>query len=265
MNGPLSWRALVVALLAVLLWSPMAPGWSDHKPGHQHDHDDPTTCAPPGAFHVGTHNVLHGTATFTPFATVIGWQEVTRPLHRTKLKNQLGTAYRHYIPADSAAAAVPVSWRAGSFAFVAGRSVKTHDGRLGVTPSRWITIVHLKRRSTGQRVIVVNTHFISEAFKYGASYLYWRRDRWFTHLRVLNRELARIRYHHPRAALYLVGDVNHRGYLDFSARHLYPLRSGTSTPIDHLYAGVPGRGGCVARLSTMGSDHHRWRAAAWIA
>lgn len=267
-------RALLVALLTALLMAPAAPGWSDHKDDHEHSHDDPapapapspTGCTPPaGSFHVGTHNVLHGTATFTPFATAIGWQEVTRAVHRTKMKNQLGTAYRHYIPANSSAAAVPVSWRAGYFSFLAARSVKTHDGRLGVTPSRWITIVHLRKRTTGQRVIVVNTHFISEAFKEGSSYRAWRLNRWYTHLWVLRRELNRIRYNNPRAALFLVGDFNRRGYLDFSAQQISPLRAGTSTPIDHLYAGVPGRGGCVAKLTTMGSDHNRWRASAWIA
>lgn len=274
MNRRTTLRALVIALLTALLLSPAAPGWSDHKDAHTHDDPPPspspsptpTTCTPPaGSFHVGTHNVLHGTATFTPFATAIGWQEVTRATHRTKLKNQLGTAYRHYIPADNAAAAVPVSWRAGYFSFLAARSVKTHDGRLGVTPSRWINIVHLKKRTTGQRVVFVNTHLISEAFRDGSSYRSWRLNRWYTHLWVLHRELARIRYNNPGAALFVVGDFNRRGYVDFSSKRIHPLRAGTSTPIDHMYAGLPGRGGCVAKLTPMGSDHNRWRSAAWIA
>lgn len=248
-------RALVVAVLATLIWVPV--GWGSTASAR--------CTGPVGAFRLGSHNVLHGNARITDFAGVIGWQEVTHRADRRKLVNTLGPGYRHYIPQHHRAAAIPISWRHRNFRLLSWRSVMTHEGRRDVTPSRWINVVHLQHRRTGKRIVVVNTHFISEAFKMGASYLYWRQHRWFTHRNALVANLAQIRRFHPRAALFVVGDFNHRGYLDLSRWGLRPLRRAPgSTPIDQLYAGRPGTGNCVQRLSRVGSDHHRWRAMAWV-
>lgn len=256
-------RALVVALLATLALVPA--GAASSKPPQPGGEPAPACWSPGSAFSIGTHNVLHGTATFTRFAAVIGWQEVTRPVHRTKMKNQLGSGYRHYIPLVDSAAAIPVSWHADRFAFLAGHSIKTHEGRIGITPDRWISVVHLRRRSNGQRYVFVNTHFISEAFKEGSSYRTWRLERWQEHYRKLHAVLGGIRANHPHAPIWLVGDFNHSGYLNFDALRLSPLRLENRLPIDQMYAGLPGRGGCVAKLSPMGSDHDRWFARAWTA
>lgn len=256
-------RALVVALLAVLAWLPTAAATSSPLLPSA-DEPPPVCTAPPGSWSIGTHNVLHGTAAFTPFASIIGWQEVDKPGSWTRLQRQLGAAYSSYIPLNRSAAAVPVSWRRDKFQFLSAWSVKTHEGLLGVTPDRWISVVHLRARSTGRAFYVLNTHFISEAFKTGSSYQAWRLARWYEHLAKLRRLLSALRYSHPGAAIFLVGDFNHHGYLDFSPQRVYPLLHGTSTPIDQLYAGLPGRGDCVEKLSMMGSDHNRWLAAAWI-
>lgn len=260
-------RALVAALATLLLWLPAGPAASD-KGGGGHDDDKPptptTTCAPAGSFRVGTHNVLHGAATFTRFAGVIGWQEVSDPADRRKLRSQLGTGYGHYISRDGSAAAVPVSWRAATFRLLKAYSVKTHEGRLNVSPDRWITVVHLQRRDTGRRFVVLNTHFVSEAFKSGSSHRAWRLSRWYDHHTKLKRVLANLRGTYPHRGIFLVGDFNHHGYLDYSAKRVYPVRAEHGTPIDQIYAGVPGRGDCLEKLSTVGSDHTRWRAAAWF-
>lgn len=247
-------RALVVAILATLLWVPA--GW-----------DGPASArctGPVGAFRLGSHNVLHGNAVFTGFAGVIGWQEVTDRGDRRKLVAQLGPGYRHYIPATHHAAAIPVSWRHRNFQYVTSRSVKTHEGRKHITPSRWINVVHLRHRRTGERVVVVNTHFISGAFTPGHNAPMWRRHHWFVHRNALVANLAQIRKYHPRAAVFVLGDFNHKGYLDLSRFRLRPLRLGVSKPIDQLYAGRPGTANCVQKLSRVGSDHHRWRAMAWV-
>lgn len=258
-------RTLVVALLAVLVWLPS--GAASSRPKHPGGGGEPTptpSCAAPaGSWTIGTHNVLHGSATFTPFAAVIGWQEADRTTTPTKLRTQLGSLYRHYIPAGSAGY-IPVSWRADRFSFISARSVKTHEGRLGVSPDRWISIVHLRVRATGRHVVFVNTHFVSEAFKEGSSYRTWRLEMWYRHYHRLFYELGVIRSTWPTAPIHLVGDFNRSGYLNFDAHRVSPMRLGDRHPIDQLYAGVPGRGGCVAQLSQMGSDHSRWQGRAWI-
>lgn len=247
-------RALAVVVLATLLWVPA--GWGTPASAR---------CTGPfGAFRIGSHNVLHGKALFTGFAGVIGWQEVTHRADRQKLLAGLGPGYRHYVPATHRAAAIPVSWRHRNFQYVTSRSVKTHEGRKDITPSRWINVVHLRHRRTGERVVVVNTHFISGAFTPGHNAPVWRRHQWFVHRNALVANLAQIRKFHPRAAVFVLGDFNHQGYLDLSRFRLRPLRIGAGKPIDQLYAGRPGTANCVQKLSRVGSDHHRWRAMAWV-
>lgn len=249
-------RTLVLALLASLL---LVPGGSVTASARSSE------CAPgPATFTLGTHNTLHGRARFTPFAHVIGWQEVTDPADRAKLRRQLGPRYRHYIPRDGGAAAVPISWDRRVFAYLTSRSVKTHGGKYRVTPSRWINVVHLRHRASGRRLVVVNTHFVSEAFNPGSRQRAWRLRAWHAHQRELYETLAQIRARRSKASLVVVGDFNRNLYLPFRGLRLTPLKlTRTSHPVDHLYAGAPARGDCVQRLSLRGSDH--WPRLAQIA
>lgn len=248
-------RTAAVAVLATLMWLPAGLG-SSASAGCD---------APTRAFLVGTHNVLHGKARFTAFAGIIGWQEVTDRRDRAKLKRQLGRGYRHYIPVTDEAAAVPISWRARNFRYITSRSVKVHRGREHVTPSRWINVVHLRQKLTGRRVVVINTHFISEAFKRGSSHRLWRVRKWHKHRTALYRVISQVRQRRPGTPIVVVGDVNRNGYFDFRHQALRPLRLGPgSHPVDHMYAGQPARGMCVERLSKAGSDHYRRRAEVLI-
>lgn len=246
-------RALAIALLAALLVLPTGGATTAAR-----------RCAiPPHAFNVGTHNTLQGTARFTPFASIIGWQEVQSRAARAKLVRQLGPRYQSYIPRTDGAAAIPISWRRSAFEKITSRSVMVHGPRRLVTPSRWINVVHLRQKSTGRRVIVVNTHFISEAFHPGSSFRAWRLKMWWRHARVLIRTVREIRARHPHDALIVLGDFNRDGYFGFR-EGVRPLRLGPgSHPIDHQYAGLPAVGGCVQRLSKAGSDHWRRRALIW--
>lgn len=244
-------RPLVVALVGSLLWLPGGSG-AQASPGCE---------GGDRSFTVGTHNTLHGRAHFTPFAAIIGWQEVTDPRDRAKLRRQLGRKYQSYIPRTDDAAAIPISWKRRSFTYLTSRSVKTHGGKYRVSPSRWINIVHLRQRSTGRRVIVVNTHFVSEAFRPGASHRAWRLRAWYAHRADLYRVVSQIRARRPHAALLLVGDFNRNRYLAFRSWRMYPMKLGPgSHPKDQMYAAVPAHGGCVERLTKEGSDHWRRRA-----
>ncbi len=217
------------------------------------------------SFLIGTHNTLHGRGQFTRFASVIGWQEVDSPSARIKMRHQLGPAYRHYLPAAEPAQSIPISWRNDMFMLRSASCVKTHDGRARVSPNRYISIVRLQHRGTGRQFLFVNTHFISGAFDRKSSYTEWRRARWYEHLRKLNAVLWSLRRNHPGMPIFLVGDFNRGSYPSFSAQRVYPIRSGGATPIDKIYAGRPGYGGALQRLSRMGSDHSRWRAQVRIA
>jgi endonuclease/exonuclease/phosphatase family metal-dependent hydrolase len=255
MNIRTTLKGLAVAMVASLAVLPASTSQAD------------TGCSIPDSaprFEVGTHNVLRGAADFTRFAGVIGWQEVNDDADRAKMRRQLGDRYAHFVPAPDAAGAVPISWRAANFQLLGSGSVKVHDGRARVTPSRWINWVHLRHVRSGRDITFVNTHFISGAFKASSSFTAWRLERWKEHRAKLKQVLANLRTANPQRPVFVVGDFNHRGYLDLSAQDTHPIRLGTRTPIDQLYAGRPGHGACLTELSAAGSDHNRWRALGWL-
>jgi hypothetical protein len=193
-----------------------------------------TARAEPGAaaltqIAVGTHNTLHGTASFEPFAGVIGWQEVTDPEDRTKLDNQLGAEYATFYPADGPAKAVPISWRVERFQKVGSGSIRTHAGEAGVTPARYVNWVVLEIRGTAKRFIVVNTHFISGAWGAHPE----RQERWNLHYQILYDKVAQLRQSHPDKPIFVVGDFNrHRAMEMPSPIRFVPVEGATGVPLD---------------------------------
>jgi hypothetical protein len=205
---------------------------------------------------IGTHNTLHGTASFEPFAGVIGWQEVTDPEDRTKLDNQLGAEYATFYPADGPAKAVPISWRVDRFQKVGSGSVRTHDGEAGVTPARYVNWVVLEIRGTGQRFIVVNTHFISGAWGPHPE----RQARWILHYEILYDRVAQLRQNHPGKPIFVVGDFNrHRAMAMPTPIRYVPVEGGGDVPLDHMYAPSNISHTLTQRLPTWGSDHHAYK------
>jgi endonuclease/exonuclease/phosphatase (EEP) superfamily protein YafD len=204
---------------------------------------------------IGTHNTLHGAASFERFAGVIGWQEVTDPADRTKLDNRLGAEYATFYPPDGPAKAVPISWRVERFQKVGSGSVRTHEGEAGVTPARYVNWVILELRGSGTRFIVVNTHFISGAWSGHPE----RQARWNRHYQVLRDKVAELRQNHPQQPVFVIGDFNRHLAMGMPAPIQYvPVQGGGQVPLDHMYAPSNISHGQVQRQPMWGSDHHAY-------
>lgn len=204
---------------------------------------------------IGTHNSFHGAGSFERFAGVIGWQEVDEPAARTKLDNRLGAEYSTFYPADGPAKAVPISWRVERFQKVGSGSVRTHAGEAGVTPARYVNWVILELRGSGQRFIVVNTHFISGAWSGHPE----RQARWNQHYQVLRDKVAELRQNHPQQPIFVIGDMNRHQAMNLPSPIRYvPVEGGGQVPLDHLYAPSNISHTQVQRQPTWGSDHHAY-------
>ncbi|MDB4930161.1 MAG: hypothetical protein JWM10_2645 [Myxococcaceae bacterium] len=71
--------------------------------------------------------------------------------------------------------AVPVSWRDDTFRLVRGTSRFASAGRAGVSPSRWVTRVWLRHRSSGGILSRVAHHSVSGVDGSGRAPVAWRR------------------------------------------------------------------------------------------
>ncbi len=151
----------------------------------------------------GTHNMYVGKAQFTPFAGVLGFQEVNEP--RDKMEMRFGLpGYDRFVPKGDAGD-VPIAWLRKRFKLVDKDSIRTHKGEKLVTPSRYVNWVRLRVKRTGAEFFFVNTHFISKAWSGKPE----RRKRWKKHARVLRREVAKLRQ--TGLPVFVVGDFNRRG------------------------------------------------------
>lgn len=205
---------------------------------------------------VGTHNTLHGAATFHNLAGVIGWQEVDSTAARDKMRRQLGSEYAHYFPSEIPARAVPISWRVSRFRLLNVGFQRTHDGEAGVTPARYIVWVSLEVRETGKRFIFINTHFISGAWNAHPE----RQARWLKHYQILYNKVARFRQYHPEKPIFVVGDFNRRKAMAMpSPIKWVPVKDVSGVPIDQIYAPSNISHTRVARLFKWGSDHFAYR------
>ncbi|OEV05381.1 hypothetical protein AN216_03405 [Streptomyces oceani] len=207
---------------------------------------------------VGTHNVLRGAAAFKPIGDVIGWQEMNDPADRKRLKNKL-PRYNHFIPKKKPARAVPISWRQDKFTFVRGHAVLTHKGEAKVTPNRYVTWALLEHRKTDERLIVMNTHFISGAWSKHPD----RQGRWLKHAKKLRTVIKNQHGKHPKLPIFLVGDFNRHKALKLPANVEYiRVKGAKGVPIDQSYATDTVRTSKVKRLKRFGSDHHAYRFTA---
>ncbi|MGH3646640.1 MAG: hypothetical protein ACRDTM_05640 [Micromonosporaceae bacterium] len=205
---------------------------------------------------IGTHNTLHGNATFHDFADVIGWQEVDSTAARQKMVQQLGSGYDHYLPAEIPARAVPISWRVSKLRLLNTGFQRTHDGEAGVTPARYIVWVSLEVRETGKRFIFLNTHFISGAWNKHPE----RQARWLKHYTILYNKVERFRELHPEKPIFVVGDFNrHKAMPMPSPIKWVPVKDVSGVPIDQIYAPSNISHGLVARKFKWGSDHYAYR------
>ena len=197
----------------------------------------------------GTHNMYVGKAQFTPFAGVLGFQEVNEP--RDKMEMRFGLpGYDRFVPKGDAGD-VPIAWLRKRFKLVDKDSIRTHKGEKLVTPSRYVNWVRLRVKRNGAEFFFVNTHFISKAWSGKPE----RRKRWKKHARVLRQEVAKLRK--TGLPVFVVGDFNRRGTALGIPGMTYV--GAPRVPLDHMYATEGIAHNPVEELPKNGSDHFAYR------
>ena len=125
-------------------------------------------------------------------AGVIGWQEIH---HTYRPSIRALASFTTYWPGKRFSAdanAVPISWRTRRFKLIASGVKRTHFGRPGVTPARYIAWVVLEDVATGERHWRINTHYISAAWSRHPE----RRPLWEKHDRKLAKIVLRLIWEH---------------------------------------------------------------------
>lgn len=131
---------------------------------------------------LGTYNIRAGVSTGTFEAAVravrtradlVGLQEVNSKAKEDVLKRMSGWAY--YRPARYRGEQNPVIWKTSQFTRISARSARTapscYIGNERRGPNRikphYATIVRLRHRATGERIVIVNAHLVPGAVKGG--------------------------------------------------------------------------------------------------
>lgn len=109
------------------------------------------------------------------------------------------------------AEAIPIMVRVGGDSpwEVAGQGKeRMHDGLAKVSPHRMIMWVVLKHKTTGEKTVFMNTHFVSGAWGKPKKAQQWRKQMWETHF---NKMSAKIReFHQQGLSVVFGGDFNRR-------------------------------------------------------
>lgn len=155
--------------------------------------------------------VRHDVRRAAASAGLIGWQEMAPDRYREAIRN-LGPQWSHYLPRDGGLEIpVPISWKNEVWKKEDAGFVRTHGGKAGISPNRYITWVKLKHRESGQEVVRINTHLVSGAWsKDRKPETPWRREMWNTHMRKLEEVVAR--FEKQGVAVVIGGDFNRDSY-----------------------------------------------------
>jgi hypothetical protein len=132
-----------------------------------------------GAVRHDVHRAAHS-------AGLIGWQEIAPRRYFEAIK-QLGPKWSHYMPRDGGLhIPVPISWKNDVWKKEDAGFIRTHHGKAGISPNRYITWVKLKNRATGKEIVRVNTHLVSGAWGGPRPQKDWRQDMWRLHMTKLD-------------------------------------------------------------------------------
>lgn len=119
-------------------------------------------------------------------ADLIGWNEIAPDRYRQAIRD-LGPEWGHFMPKDgNYKISNPISYRKDEWKFLDGDAEKTHDGKAGICPARYITWAKLKHKGSNEKIVRINTHLVSGAFNKTSSHNAWRRASWNTHMKKLS-------------------------------------------------------------------------------
>lgn len=163
--------------------------------------------------------VRHDVRRAASSAGLIGWQEMSPDRYRDAIRN-LGPEWGHYMPRDGKLdIPIPISWKKEKWKKLDAGFEKTHGGKAGISPNRYITWVKLKHRATGEEIVRVNTHFVSGAWRGDKPQQAWRREMWNQHMDELRDLVAR--FEKQGQTVVLGGDFNRDSYRVMGDRMKY--------------------------------------------
>lgn len=124
--------------------------------------------------------MLEDTAKVGARADVVLWQELGERQDREALRSSLPASEWVHVHDDMR---LPISFRRDTFRLLDSGKIKTHGGREGVSPQRWITWALVEPLAEGFAPFIIwNTHFVSGAWNdkrlRGKA---WRREMWLVH------------------------------------------------------------------------------------
>lgn len=165
-----------------------------------------------------THDVRRAAAA----GDIIGWNEIDMVAGKNGKKTDdryfdalkaLGPKWGHYMPKDgNLRIPNPISWNKEKWSQVGdGGFRRTHHGKGGVSPNRYITWVKLKNKETGETLIRMNTHLVSGAWSPKKKpEKEWRQDMWKTHMRKMKQVVSR--FERSGMPVIIGGDFNRDSY-----------------------------------------------------
>ncbi|WP_375757726.1 peptidoglycan-binding protein [Corallococcus exercitus] len=154
--------------------------------------------------------VVHDVKRAASQGGLIGWNEIS-PDRYFKAIRDLGPEWGHYMPRDGGLRIPnPISWKKSEWKLQDEGFLRTHEGKKGVSPNRYVTWVKLKNEETGKSIIRMNTHLVSGAWSGNKPHKEWRQDMWNKHMDRLDRLVT----HFEKKGLPVIvgGDFNRDSY-----------------------------------------------------
>lgn len=132
---------------------------------------------------------------------LLGQQE-NCPTIQPWVYSTLGPTWSHYTPAASWAQQVPISWKTASWRLVAEGYRDINPGGSRPIPLSWVVLTDVH---TGMRVVRMNTHFISGAWK---ANIVARQPEWLRNQSLTEDQMTTLQNQYPDAVVVLTGDFN---------------------------------------------------------
>jgi endonuclease/exonuclease/phosphatase family metal-dependent hydrolase len=183
--------------------------------------------------------VIHDVRKAAAQGDLIGWQEISPARYFDAIKG-LGKDWGHYMPKDgNLRIPVPISWKKSEWDLKDSGFKRTHNGKAGVSPHRYITWVKLKNKETGEEVVRINTHLVSGAWtksKQDRPTTPWRQEMWKKHMAQLDAMVERFEKQGHKVVVGGDFNRNHHKVLGNDVVYDNKLNVGThgSSTLDYL-------------------------------
>lgn len=189
--------------------------------------------------------VEHDIAAVKAAGGIILWQEI-EIFRYTKALHDVGP--KHWQHANTNLE-IPISVDSHYWEIVKDGYRLTHKGRALTSPDRYISWAFVRNKHTGQKLVLVNTHFISGAWGSKAkTFRSWRQQMWRLHYAILKEMVTG--WHQAGFTVIGGGDWNKTKVDKFHPDQVWLATSG----IDKLFV-LPGSKGPKVQLTGVDAIH----------